>query len=39
MKKEKLFAPFLMLFAGAVFVILLNPRFMLLIPVALVGLW
>ena len=28
-----------LLFAGAVFVILLNPRFMLLIPVALVGLW
>lgn len=28
-----------LLFAGAVFVILLNPRFILLIPVALVGLW
>ena len=28
-----------LLFAGAVFVILLNPRLMLLIPVALVGLW
>ena len=28
-----------LLFAGAVFVILLKPRFMLLIPVALVGLW
>ncbi len=28
-----------LLFAGAVFVILLNPRLILLIPVALVGLW
>lgn len=28
-----------LLFAGAAFVILLNPRFILLIPVALVGLW